>query len=109
MLKIESSGENALQTINHQVTKLDRLDGMRTNISHWKRKIMFFLTAIKVAFILDPSLPLFLEPKDDESDEVKQQCKIRQEDKIIHRGHIIDTLSDCLYDIYKSMKTTKEI
>mgnify|MGYP004713607849 FL=1 len=66
---MESSSESAFKVMNQDFVKLDRFDG--TNFSRWKDKMMFFLTALKIAYVLDPSLPDIPEPKDADSDEVK--------------------------------------
>ena len=46
---------------------------------------------------------------DEDIDEIKAQRKKRKEDELICRGHILNTLSDHLYDLYTSMKSSKEI
>ena len=46
---------------------------------------------------------------DEDSDEIKAQRKKREEDELICRGRILNTLLDQLYDLYTSMKSLKEI
>ena len=46
---------------------------------------------------------------DEDIDEIKAQRKKRKEDELICRGHILNTLSDHLYDLYTLMKSSKEI
>ena len=104
---MESSSESAFKVMNQDFVKLDRFDG--TNFSRWKDKMMFFLTALKIAYVLDPSLPEIPEPKDGDSDEVKAQHRKRAEDELLCRGHIMNTLSDRLYDLYTAVKSPKEI
>ncbi|KAK6123792.1 hypothetical protein DH2020_042461 [Rehmannia glutinosa] len=95
--------------MNQDFVKLDRLDGTGTNFNRWKDKLMFFLTALKVAYVLNPNLPEIPPPKDGESDEVKKQREKRQEDEVICRGHILNTLSDTLYDLFTVVKSPREI
>ena len=45
---------SAFKVMNQDFMKLDRFDG--TNYTRWKDKMMFFLTALKVAYVLDPNL-----------------------------------------------------
>ncbi|XP_027170587.1 uncharacterized protein LOC113770572 [Coffea eugenioides] len=71
--------------------------------------MMFFLTTLKIAYVLDPSLPEIPAPKDDDSDEVKAQHKKREEDELLCKGHIMNTLSDRLHDLYTAVKLLKEI
>ncbi|XP_071920799.1 uncharacterized protein [Coffea arabica] len=104
---MESSSESAFKVMNQDFVKLDRFDS--TNFSRWKDKMMFFLTALKIAYVLDPSLPEIPEPKDGDSDEVKVQHRKRAEDELLCRGHIMNTLSDRLYDLYTAVKSPKEI
>ncbi|XP_071939284.1 uncharacterized protein [Coffea arabica] len=59
---------------------------------------MFFLTALKVAYILNSNLPKIPAPVESESEEVTKQRQKREEDEIICRGHILNTLSDSYYD-----------
>ena len=60
----------------------------------------FLLTALKVHYVLDPDLTPIPEPTQDDSNELKKECKKRKEDELLCRGHILNTLSDRLYDLY---------
>ena len=50
----------------------------------------------------------FPTASDEDTNEIKVQRKKWEEDELICRGHILNTLSDCLYDLYTSMKSLKE-
>ena len=50
-----------------------------------------------------------LEPKEDDSDVVKDVRKKREDDEVMCRDHILNTLSDMLYDLYNSMESLVEI
>uniref|UniRef100_A0A2N9FEG2 Zinc finger, CCHC-type n=1 Tax=Fagus sylvatica TaxID=28930 RepID=A0A2N9FEG2_FAGSY len=93
--------------MNQDFMKLDRFDG--TNFTLWKDKLMFLLTALKIAYVLDLNLSKLSEPIDNYSDQLKAECKKRKEDKVVCKGHILNTLSDRLYDLFTSMKSPKEI
>ena len=69
----------------------------------------FLLTALKLFYVLDPNLMIFPTASDEDTNEIKAQRKKREEDELICRGHILNTLSDCLYDLCTSMKSPKEI
>ena len=69
----------------------------------------FLLTLLKLFYVLDLNLMPFLTTTDEDIDEIKAQRKKQEEDKLICRGHILNTLSDHLYDLYTSMKSPKEI
>ena len=96
-----TSDVSALKMLNHELVKLDRFDG--TNFSHWKDKMKFLLATLKLFYVLDPTLMHFPTTSDEDTDEIKAQRKKREEDELICRGHILNTLSDCLYDLYTSM------
>ena len=96
-----------LKMLNHELMKLDRFDG--TNFSRWKDKMKFLLTALKLFYVLDPNLMPFPLASDEDTDEIKAQRKKREENELICRWHILNTLSNCLYDLYTSMKSPKEI
>ena len=52
---------------------------------------------------------LFPTVSNEDTDEIKAQRKKRKQDELICRRHILNTLSDLLYDFYTSMKSQKEI
>ena len=68
----------------------------------------FLLTALKLFYVLDLNLMHFPTVSDEDTDEIKVQRKKWEEDELICKGHILNTLSDCLYDLYTSMKSLKE-
>ena len=98
---------SAFKVMNQDFMKLDRFDG--TNYTRWKDKMMFFLTALKVAYVLDPNLPQIPVSSLDETENVKEECTKRQEDELLCRGHILNTLSDRLYDLFTSLQSPREI
>ena len=101
------SDVSALKMLNHEFVKLDCFD--RTNFSQWKDKMKFLLTALKLFYVLDPNLMHFPTTSNEDTDEIKAQRKKREQDELICRGHILNTLSDLLYDLNTSMKSQKEI
>ena len=71
--------------------------------------MMFFLTALKVAYVVDPNLPQIPISSTDEIENVKKERTKRQENEFLCRGHILNTLSDRLYDLFTSMQSPREI
>ena len=69
----------------------------------------FLLTALKLSYVLNPNLMSFPTANDEDTDEIKTQRKKWEEDELICRGHILNTLSDRLYDLYTLIKSPKEI
>ena len=86
---------------------LDHFDGI--NFTRWKGKLFFLITVLKIAYVLDPKLEPFPEPKEDDTEVVKAVRKKCEDDKLMCRGHILSTLSDRLYDLYNSMASLVEI
>ena len=103
---MESRAESSFQIMDQSVVKLDHFDG--TNFNRWKDKTMFMLTARKVAYVLDPKLDL-PEPKDDDSEQLKADREKRIDDEVLCKGHILNTLSDRLYDLFTTVQSPKEI
>jgi len=69
----------------------------------------FLLTALKLFYVLDLNWMPFPTVSDEDTDEIKAHRKKQEEDELICRGHILNTLSDRFYDLYTSMKSPKEI
>ncbi|KAH9765249.1 hypothetical protein KPL70_001801 [Citrus sinensis] len=99
--------EKCLTSFLNPSVHLDRFDG--TNFTRWKEKLFFLLTVLKVAYVLDPKLEPFPEPREDDTEVVKAARKHREDDELMCRGHIFNTLSDRLYDLYNSMTSPVEI
>ncbi|KAG8377505.1 hypothetical protein BUALT_Bualt08G0039900 [Buddleja alternifolia] len=103
---IKGMMQSGSKMMNQEVVKLNCFDG--TNYPRWKDKMMFLLTFLKIAYVLDPNQPA-TEPRVDDSDEVKAARVKRGEDEVLCRGHILNTLSDRLFDLYSSIKSPLEI
>ncbi|KAK3006443.1 hypothetical protein RJ639_017438 [Escallonia herrerae] len=103
--------------MNQDLVKLDRFDG--NNYARWKDKMMFLLTALRISYILDPELsppPRELRtsaegvhPDAEEFERVKKERKKREEDELLCRGHILNGLSDRLYDLFTKIKSARDI
>ena len=102
-----TSDVSALKMLNHELVKLDHFD--ETNFSRWKDKMKFLLTALKLFYVMDPNLMPFPTASDEDIVEIKAQRKRQEEDELICRGHILNTLSDPLFDLYTSMNSPKKI
>ena len=93
--------------MNQDLVRLDYFDSL--NFTRWQNNVRFLLTALKIFYILDPALALLPEPKEDDTTEVVEKRKKREEDEIICRGHILNALSDRLYDLYSNTHSAREI
>ena len=87
--------------------QLDRFNG--TNFTHWKEKLFFLLTVLKIAYVLDPNLEPFPEPNEDDFAAIKDERKKCKDNEVMCHGYILNTLSDRLYDLYNSVESLTEI
>ena len=58
----------------------------------------FFLTAIKLYYILDPNLTPLPEPTDTDTEKEKDARLKHAEDTLLCRVHLLNALSDRLYN-----------
>ncbi|WKA00091.1 hypothetical protein VitviT2T_018481 [Vitis vinifera] len=96
-----------IKIMNQDLVRLDRFDG--SNFTRWQDKVRFLLTALKIFYILDPTLAPLPEPKENDTPQVVAARKKREEDELICRGHILNALSDRLYDLYTNTYSAREI
>ncbi|XP_030495093.1 uncharacterized protein LOC115710880 [Cannabis sativa] len=75
----------------------------------WQDKVRFLLTTLKIAYILESTLEPLSAPTNKDTDEVKEQKKKKEDGNLLCRGHIFNSLSDRLYDLYNDTKDAKEI
>ncbi|CAN1136806.1 hypothetical protein LINPERHAP2_LOCUS9683 [Linum perenne] len=83
--------------------KLEKFDG--TNFRRWQKKMKFFLTTIKVAYVLSTPYPDEIEI-DDDDDEDEQKKRLRkmkkwENDNFLCVGHILNGLADS-FDVYEA-------
>ncbi|KAK3020692.1 hypothetical protein RJ639_045598 [Escallonia herrerae] len=91
--------------MNQDLIKLDQFDG--SNFGRWQDKVKFLLTTLRIVYILNCE-PLS-EPGDNASENEKKKWQRRNDDEVMCRGHILNALSDRLYNFYKSFDSAKEI
>ncbi|RVW62250.1 Retrovirus-related Pol polyprotein from transposon TNT 1-94 [Vitis vinifera] len=96
-----------IKIMNQDLVRLDRFDG--SNFTRWQDKVRFLLTTLKIFYILDPTLAPLPEPKENDTPQVVAARKKKEEDELICRGHILNALSDRLYDLYTNTYSAKEI
>jgi hypothetical protein len=93
--------------MNQDFVKLDKFDG--TNFTHWQDKMKFLLIALKIFCVLDPSLNSLPDPTPEDTDVVKAERKKREDDELVCKGHILNTLFDRLYDLFTAIESLREI
>ncbi|XP_043710545.1 uncharacterized protein LOC122659507 [Telopea speciosissima] len=90
----------------NEISKLEKFDG--SFFKRWKGKIYFFLTALKLAHVLNEEKPVALTPTDTtaeassgEAPVQKQQPQKWEQDDFMCKGYILNGLSNTLYDVYE--------
>ncbi|GAV60989.1 hypothetical protein CFOL_v3_04517 [Cephalotus follicularis] len=106
----------SIKVMNQDMVKLDRLD--RNDYAHWHNKMMFLFTGLKISYILNPDLQPFEDsmptvegeqPSVEAIERVAKEQKKQEEDELLCCGHILNTLSNRLYDLFTKMKSAREI
>ncbi|KAL0352092.1 UNVERIFIED_CONTAM: hypothetical protein Scaly_1597900 [Sesamum calycinum] len=103
---MEPGSSTGIKMVNQEFVKLNYFDG--TNYPRWKDKMMFLLTFLKIAYVLDVNHPA-TKPQEGDGDQIRAARAKRGEDELLCRGHILNRLSDRLFDLYSSIKSPLEI
>ncbi|GJZ67013.1 hypothetical protein Tco_0630253 [Tanacetum coccineum] len=93
-----------LMQMSTDIVKLDRFDG--GSFKHWQKKMQFLLATLKVAYVLTKPYPE--ESKDETLAASRERLKFENDD-FICRGHILNAMSDPLFDVYQNYSTAKEL
>ncbi|XP_074296843.1 uncharacterized protein LOC141627497 [Silene latifolia] len=84
--------------------KLEKFEGV--DFRRWQKKMHFLLTTLKVVYVLSAPMP---EHRDDETmEEARNRLKWKNDDYIC-RGHILNGMSDSLFDVYQNYESEKEL
>lgn len=97
----------AFKVMNRDFLKLDNFDG--SNFTCWNEKVILLLVVLNISYILDINLQPLSSPSDKDTYNIIKERKKFEEDEVICRGHILNTLLDCLFDLYTSIKSPREI
>lgn len=104
---MEGTVAQSIQVMSQDLIRLDRFDG--GNFTRWQEKVMFFLTSLKLAYILDDNLEQIPEPTPEDTEEIRQKRVKRKEDEFMCRGHILNALSQTVYSAHRMIPTAKEL
>ncbi|CAM8956477.1 unnamed protein product [Rhodiola kirilowii] len=84
--------------------KLEKFEGV--NFRRWQRKMHFLLTTLKVVHVLSTPIPVVND--DAPIDAIRKRSKWENDDYIC-RGHILNGMSDLLFDLYQNVEFAKEL
>ena len=93
-----------LQALTTEFVKLDKFDG--GNFRRWQKKVRFLLLSLCVDYVLNVPKPS--ENDDETPAQIRKRVKWTKDDEIC-KGHILNALSDNLFDVYQNMETAKEL
>jgi len=89
-------------TFNFQ--KLDKFKGV--GFRHWQKKMHFLLTPLKVVYVLNTPYPI--ESENETLEQTRRRSKFENDDYIC-RCHILNNMSDALFDVYQGMESAKKL
>nr|GFC49153.1 zinc finger, CCHC-type [Tanacetum cinerariifolium] len=95
------------ETVKDMTTKFDKLlkfEGQ--DFRRWQKKMHFLLTTLKVVYVLSIPSP---EWHEDETLEATRKRMKWENNDYICRGHILNGMSDSLFDIYQNIGSAKEL
>nr|GEV50086.1 hypothetical protein [Tanacetum cinerariifolium] len=84
--------------------KLDKFEGH--DFKRWQKKMHFLLTTLKVVYVLSTPMPELLE--DDTVEAIRRRAKWENDDYMCG-GHILNGMSNPLFDIYQNVESAKEL
>ncbi|GKB08955.1 zinc finger, CCHC-type containing protein [Tanacetum coccineum] len=94
-------------TVKEMTTNFEKLDKFKGHdFRRWQKKMHFLLMTLKVVYVL--TTPMSELMKDDTVEAIKRRAKWENDDYIC-RGHILNGMSDPLYDIYQNVESAKEL
>ncbi|CAM8882814.1 unnamed protein product [Rhodiola kirilowii] len=94
----------SLREMTQNFQKLDKFEG--TNTRRWKKKMHFLLTNLKVVYVMSTQCP---KVGDNGPMEAFRRRSKWENNDYIARGHILNGLSDDLFDIYQNVESAKEL
>nr|GEX77253.1 zinc finger, CCHC-type [Tanacetum cinerariifolium] len=95
---------NTVKDMTTNFGKLDKFEGH--DFRRWQKKMHFLLTTLKVIYVLTTPMPELLEDATVEAIRIRAKW---ENDDYICRGHILNGMSDSLFDVYTNVESAKEL
>ncbi|GJZ16078.1 zinc finger, CCHC-type containing protein [Tanacetum coccineum] len=95
---------NTVKDLKTNFGKLDKFEGH--DFRRWQKKMHFLLTTLKVVYVLTTPMPELLEDATVEAIRIRAKW---ENDDYICRGHILNGMSDSLFDVYTNVESAKEL
>ncbi|GJT87690.1 zinc finger, CCHC-type containing protein [Tanacetum coccineum] len=97
-------GGSTVKEMTMNFGKLDKFE--RHDFRRWQKKMHFLLTTLKVVYVFTTHMPELLV--DDTVEAIRRIAKWENDDYIC-RGHILNGMSDSLFDIYQNVESAKKL
>ncbi|GKB56684.1 hypothetical protein Tco_0912870 [Tanacetum coccineum] len=98
-----TNGES-VKDMTSKFDKLAKFEGQ--DFRRWQKKMHFLLTTLKVVYVLSTPSPVWSE---NETLEMTRKRIKWENDDYIFRGHILNGISDSLFDIYQNAESAKAL
>ncbi|GJS17582.1 zinc finger, CCHC-type containing protein [Tanacetum coccineum] len=95
---------NTVKDMTTKFRKLDKFEGH--DFRRWQKKMHFLLTTLKVVYVLTTTMPELL--KDATVEAIRIRAKWENDDYIC-KCHILNGMSDSLFDVYTNVESAKEL
>ncbi|GKB68235.1 zinc finger, CCHC-type containing protein [Tanacetum coccineum] len=95
---------NTVKDMTTNFGKLDKFEGH--DFRRWQKKMHFLLTTLKVVYVLTTPMPELLEDATVEAIRIRAKW---ENDDYICTGHILNGMSDSLFDVYTNVESAKEL
>nr|GEV92964.1 hypothetical protein [Tanacetum cinerariifolium] len=95
---------NTVKDMTTNFEKLDKFEGH--DFRRQQKKMHFLLTTLKVVYVLTTPMPELLEDATVEAIRIRAKW---ENDDYICRGHILNGMSDSLFDVYTNVESAKEL
>ncbi|GJT81616.1 zinc finger, CCHC-type containing protein [Tanacetum coccineum] len=98
------TNRESMKDMTSKFDKLDKFEGQ--DFRRWQKKMHFLLTTLKVVYVLSTPSPVWSE---NETLEATRKRMKWENDDYICRGHILNGMSDSLFDIYQNVESAKAL
>nr|GEY63847.1 hypothetical protein [Tanacetum cinerariifolium] len=95
---------NTVKEMTTNFGKLDKFEGH--HFRRWQKKMHFLLMMLKVVYVLTTPMPKLV--KDATVEAIRIRAKWENDDYICRR-HILNGMSDSLFDVYTNVESAKEL
>nr|GEV33810.1 zinc finger, CCHC-type [Tanacetum cinerariifolium] len=95
---------NMMKEMTTKFGKLDKFEGH--DFRRWQKKMHFLLTILKVVYVLTTPMSELIEDSTVEAIRIRAKW---ENDDYICGGHILNGMSDSLFDVYTNVELAKEL